>query len=339
MPDLNSTSQSYWNSYQFFWVISFIINIQVPVVWCRASICIFIFIIVSFGLLGNGTIIWLLGFHIKWNAFTTYILKLAFADFRLVLYLTILEIVLLQEDAALSVALGSMFVSSCTLELMYNMGQLLLTTISIDRCVAVHFPIWHRCHHPPSLSIFICVLLWLLSFVISVINVRLVFQGHGPLLRVLVHVLICYPLMAASTLTLLVKIRYKQHNRQRTKTLTVILLTLLFFLLFSLPGNLSTLITYYCMFGVLSEDMAVDICLQWDISESLGLMLCILWCMGVIGVVLSSSINPMLYFLVGKEKNSQSGLYRVKAALQVFQDVEDQRQEEQTQVQTPLGSL
>uniref|UniRef100_A0A8D2LGX5 G-protein coupled receptors family 1 profile domain-containing protein n=1 Tax=Varanus komodoensis TaxID=61221 RepID=A0A8D2LGX5_VARKO len=261
-----------------------------------------------FGFMGNGTIIWLLGFHIKRNPFSTCILHLAVADLGVLINLALIATSLIQLPEKEHITLAM------TPTLMYNMGQLLLTTISIDRCVAVHFPIWHRCHHPPSLSIFICVLLWLLSFVISVINVRLVFQGHGPLLRVLVHVLICYPLMAASTLTLLVKIRYKQHNRQRTKTLTVILLTLLFFLLFSLPGNLSTLIT-------------------------LGLMLCILWCMGVIGVVLSSSINPMLYFLVGKEKNSQSGLYRVKAALQVFQDVEDQRQEEQTQVQTPLGSL
>lgn len=50
-----------------------------------------------FGLLGNGIVLWLLGFHIKRNPFTMYILNLAAADFGclfcLAVFLTIYTVI------------------------------------------------------------------------------------------------------------------------------------------------------------------------------------------------------------------------------------------------------
>ncbi|NXG12799.1 MRGRD protein, partial [Sakesphorus luctuosus] len=46
------------------------------------------------GLVGNGLVMWFLGFHMKQNPFTVYILNLAVADFSMVLliFLTLLAV-------------------------------------------------------------------------------------------------------------------------------------------------------------------------------------------------------------------------------------------------------
>ncbi|XP_054841886.1 proto-oncogene Mas-like [Eublepharis macularius] len=46
---------------------------------------------------------------------------------------------------------------------MYVTSQLLLTAISIDRCVSILFPIWYRCHRTTHWSTMVCALIWALT--------------------------------------------------------------------------------------------------------------------------------------------------------------------------------
>ncbi|KAG8147488.1 hypothetical protein E2320_000211, partial [Naja naja] len=104
----------------------------------------FIALICILGLVGNGRTIYLLAFSIKRNPFTTFILNLSIADFGVIT----------------SLIMAAIFVTV----------QFLLTAISLDRCVAALFPLWHRCHRHPNLSTLVCVLIWILSFLLSAVH-------------------------------------------------------------------------------------------------------------------------------------------------------------------------
>ncbi|XP_062987417.1 mas-related G-protein coupled receptor member H-like [Elgaria multicarinata webbii] len=264
------------------------------------------------GLVGNGTVIWIIGFHIKRNSFTTCIVNLAVADFGVLIALVLREMSLILIADKQDIALHLAHISFPVLLFMHTAGQLLLTAISIDKCVAVIFPIWHRCHRPPKLSTLVCAFLWFLSFMFCGIHVLLVSAGQGPLFLVIVNVLICYPLMAISTLTVFVKIRFKQHQRKRTKRSKVILLTLFSFLTFSFPLNLCIVIGYYYFLEALT------------ITFEIIATLC---------ASLNSSVNPVLYFLAGRETKVHCRVSRLKVALQkIFKDEEDCRDDEEPPV-------
>ncbi|XP_009989831.1 PREDICTED: mas-related G-protein coupled receptor member B2-like, partial [Tauraco erythrolophus] len=72
------------------------------------------------GLVGNGIVMWFLGFHMKQNPFTIYILHLAEADFSLLLLFFLLlladlsncETVFDSVDTTISIILSSMMLIS-----------------------------------------------------------------------------------------------------------------------------------------------------------------------------------------------------------------------------------
>ncbi|XP_060548325.1 proto-oncogene Mas-like [Pantherophis guttatus] len=263
----------------------------------------FFALICLLGLVGNGTTIYLLAFSIKRNPFTTFILNLSIADFGVLT----------------SLITATIFVSVFTLSqrtyivdtfffllfefffFTYSASQFLLTAISLDRCVAVHFPIWHRCHRPPYFSTLVCGLIWILSFLLSAVHFILQQTrtfGSSPLLyQLIVNGLLCTPLMVVSTVTLMIQLRSKMQRNQR-KLLTTIFLALLFFLLLSLPMNVFYIIEYFDTYNLL------------------------LMSIGIGCATLNSSINPLLYFLVGRKKRGKHqprGSYKV-ALQRVFKD-------------------
>ncbi|KAK9402956.1 Mrgprh: Mas-related G-protein coupled receptor member H [Crotalus adamanteus] len=124
----------------------------------------------------------------------------------------------------------------------------LIMAISLDSCVAVLFPLWHQCHHLPYLSTLVCGLIWILSFLLSAVHFILHqtrSPGRSPFLyQLIVNGLFCTPLMVLSTVTLWIHMSSKSQRNQR-KFLTIILLALLFFLLFSLPMYASYVIYYF----------------------------------------------------------------------------------------------
>ncbi|XP_070604443.1 proto-oncogene Mas-like [Erythrolamprus reginae] len=255
------------------------------------------------GLVGNGATIYLLAFSIKRNPFTTFILNLSIADLGVLT----------------SLITATIFVTVCTLShrtyvvdafyfllfefffFTYSASQFLLTAISLERCVGVLFPLWYRCHRPAYLSTLICSLIWILSFLLSAVHFILHqtrTYGSSPVLyQLFVNGLFCTPLMVASTVTLLIYIRSKMQHYQR-KLLTTILLVLFFYILLSLPMIVLYVIEYFDTYNLLLMTIAIAC------------------------ATLNSSINPLLYFLVGRKKE-RKGQPRTsyKVALQrVFND-------------------
>uniref|UniRef100_A0A8D2LGP8 G-protein coupled receptors family 1 profile domain-containing protein n=1 Tax=Varanus komodoensis TaxID=61221 RepID=A0A8D2LGP8_VARKO len=275
-------------------------------------ISIILLILCLFGLVGNGTVIWLLGFHIERNAFTTYILNLAVADFGVLITLLVESIITIEMGNWEEINTAVLLAFFSTWGFLYTSGQLLLTTIGIDRCVAVLFPIWHRCHRPPKLSLFISVHVWVFSLMMTGSNLLLLLTGHGPVVPVAMNVLLCYPLMAIATLILFVKVRHKPRNRGRSKSLTVILLSLLFFLIFGIPITIFKYFKIIMVFQSLS-----DLC-----------------------IAVNSSINPVHYFLAGRQKTILRGVSKLKVSLQnFFQNMEDWREDEEAPDETQLSSF
>ncbi|XP_039202521.1 proto-oncogene Mas-like [Crotalus tigris] len=199
----------------------------------------------------------------------------------------------------------------------YSASQFLLTAISLDRCVAVLFPLWHRCHRPPYLSTLVCGLIWILSFLLSAVHFLLHQTkafGSSPLLyQLIVNGLLCTPLMVVSTVTLWIHMRSKSQRSQR-KLLTTIFLALLFFLLFSLPMNVFYVIEYFDTYNLL------------------------LMTMGIGCASLNSSINPLLYFFIGrKQRGKDQPRASYKVALQrVFKDEKGSPEEQQTMKEDQL---
>ncbi|NWH55688.1 MAS protein, partial [Fregata magnificens] len=96
------------------------------------------------GLVGNGIVMWFLGFHMKKNPFTIYILNLAVADFSLLLLFFLLMLAILSLTAICShlhnfISFYIDFVFAlqflCHFFDLSSLG--LLTAISVERCISV----------------------------------------------------------------------------------------------------------------------------------------------------------------------------------------------------------
>uniref|UniRef100_A0A670YTH3 G-protein coupled receptors family 1 profile domain-containing protein n=1 Tax=Pseudonaja textilis TaxID=8673 RepID=A0A670YTH3_PSETE len=274
----------------------------------------FIVLICILGLVGNGRTIYLLAFSMKRNPFTTFILNLSIADFGVLTSLIMAAIFV----AVLSLGQRTYIVKtffSLFFELFffftYSASQFLLTAISLDRCVAVLFPLWHHCHLPPYLPTLVCGFLWILCFLLSVVHFIL-YQtkssgGSHFLYQLIVNGLLCTPLMVVSTVTLGIHMRSKSQRNQR-KLLTTLLLALIFFLLFSLPMDVFYVIEYF--------------------GSSNPLLMTI----GIGCAAVNSSVNPLFYFLVGRKKRGKDQpRASLKLALQrVFKDEQDNSEEPKT---------
>ncbi|XP_026578725.1 proto-oncogene Mas-like [Pseudonaja textilis] len=272
----------------------------------------FIFISIL-GLVGNGMTIYLLAYCIKRNPFTIFILNLSIADFGVLTFL-ITAIIFVKVFTLSHRTYVSDIFFFLLLEFIfftYSASQFLLTAISLDRCVAVLFPLWHRCHLPPYLPTLVCGFLWILCFLLSVVHFIL-YQtkssgGSHFLYQLIVNGLLCTPLMVVSTVTLGIHMRSKSQRNQR-KLLTTLLLALIFFLLFSLPMDVFYVIEYF--------------------GSSNPLLMTI----GIGCAAVNSSVNPLFYFLVGRKKRGKDQpRASLKLALQrVFKDEQDNSEEPKT---------
>ncbi|XP_060099084.1 mas-related G-protein coupled receptor member H-like [Heteronotia binoei] len=255
------------------------------------------------GLVGNGIVIYLLCFCIKRNPFTMCILNLAVADFGVLLILN-LSVILILTD--IENEHGFTFLQWFAL-FMYTASQLLLIAISIDRCASVLFPIWYRCHRPRQLSTTVCALLWVLSFLTS--GSTAILQHFGASWTVYYTFtagsVVFFPLVITSTMILLFKVFCKAQPRQRGRVLTIVLVTLLFYLIFAFPMNAIYTLNYFADDKHVHLEMYADLC-----------------------ACLNSCVNPLIYFLVGRKEMSQQR-QTLKVLLQrAFQEEEAQIEEQ-----------
>uniref|UniRef100_A0A8C3SL57 G-protein coupled receptors family 1 profile domain-containing protein n=1 Tax=Chelydra serpentina TaxID=8475 RepID=A0A8C3SL57_CHESE len=223
------------------------------------------------GLVGNRIMLWFLGFHIKRNVFTVYILNLAAADFGFLLCLP---------------------------------GFLITFNAKHLFSVCVLFPIWHRCRHPNHLSAIVCALLWALSCLLSGIVYSLCFVDGTEncwstfLPMYGLNFLIFAPIMIVSSLILFIKLRRSSQRRQQEKLYTVILLTVLFFLIFAVP---------------LSVQYFLDL-IHYSHANELSYLL----------ASINSSINPVIYFLVGSYRQHRfRGCLQVALRIHIIKEIRD----------------
>ncbi|XP_060099087.1 mas-related G-protein coupled receptor member H-like [Heteronotia binoei] len=265
--------------------------------------CIFMLYICIIGLVGNGIVICLLGFRIKRSPFTIYILNLAVADFGVLLILNLSVILILTNTGSEH---GFTAVSWFVL-FMYTASQLLLTAISIDRCASVLFPIWYRRHRPPHVSTKVCGLLWVLSFLTP--SSGKMFNHFGAYWTFystfIAGSAVFFPLIIISAMILLFKVYCMSQQPQRGRVLTIVLITLLFYLIFAFPTNAIYTLNYFADGKHVHLEIYGDLC-----------------------ACLNSCVNPLIYFLVGRKEMGQQ-----RQSLKVLLQRAFQEEEEQTEQQ------
>ncbi|XP_040597170.1 LOW QUALITY PROTEIN: mas-related G-protein coupled receptor member B8-like [Mesocricetus auratus] len=124
------------------------------------------FIIALVGLAGNATVLWLLGFRMRRDAFSVYILNLSGANFLFLCshILFFLKAVLFFFHS-ISFHIPLFFFTVPTLA--YLAGVSMLTAISAEHWMSAIWPLWYQCRRPKHTSAVICTLLWALSLLLS----------------------------------------------------------------------------------------------------------------------------------------------------------------------------
>ncbi|XP_074132902.1 mas-related G-protein coupled receptor member X1-like [Sminthopsis crassicaudata] len=241
-------------------------------------------LLASLGLLGNGAVLWLLGFRIQRTAFSVYILHLAAAD-----ALFLCCSLLISIDKILKF-IDSSFVFMATLCLRYisyAAGLSLLAAISTERCLCSLFPLWYRCHRPKHVSAAVCAALWLLISSPALTNFVLCFFKLAPhscphfvIIRVLWFLLFT-PLLCVSSLTLLLRVQCGSRRRRPPRLYLLVLLAVLVFLSCGLPLGIGDFINNHFQLKSMP---------QWLSS----LLACV-----------NSSANPFIYFFLGSQKRKR----------------------------------
>ncbi|XP_047373877.1 mas-related G-protein coupled receptor member X1-like [Sciurus carolinensis] len=240
------------------------------------------FIISLFGLAGNASVLWFLGFRMHRNAFYIYILNLAAADSLLLcLYITICLI-----EFILHINIFTNGFIQMGVFIFYIAGLSMLSAISTERCLSVLWPIWYHCHRPRHTSATVCALLWALSMFLSILDWASYYhlnttEKHYKKvdLTIIAWLVFLFVVLSGSSLTLLGKMLCGSQRKPLTRLYITILLTVLVFFFCGLP------------FGIYLFS------LEWILNFSqvhfyLYMVVIILSCV-------NSSANPIIYFFVG----------------------------------------
>ncbi|XP_077177050.1 proto-oncogene Mas-like [Paroedura picta] len=252
-------------------------------------------LICLFGLAGNGIILWFLISNIRKKPFIIYIFNLAVADFAYLIFCLIVVCIFAAEY------FGSYNFPRCTLmhtlykaELfLYSTSIYFLTAISVERCLCAIFPIWYRsnCHNWSPLSV--SAVLWSYAIVLSGVNFFSCFSWVNSACQnmtkviIVVNLFIFTPCMLLSSLTLFIKVRYCLQQHYTGHIYIVILLTVLCFIIFAVPLSIQLFLRElsYCKLPKIFYLLAS----------------------------VNSSINPIIYFLVGsyREKGFKKPLHYI----------------------------
>ncbi|XP_077307094.1 proto-oncogene Mas-like [Lithobates pipiens] len=261
-----------------------------------------------FGLVGNITVFWNLCFRIRRNKYTVYIANLCVADTLL------LAVVMLTLVVQISNFFGSQpgfkvtcpfykFVDVFYYSLIYS-GKNILTAISVERCISVLSPIWYRTRRPEKFSTMTCAVLWFLGILEGLLDVFVcdpeAYIKHHPecaAVEVMIFVSavgICLPLMVISSVTLLYKLRTVSQDYP-SRLYIVIIIAVIVFILSVLPLNIFRFLMFYRAMKTVPPIKLVFISQYW--------------------LVFNSTINPYIYFLVGRKWN-QTICCSIKDSLQ-----------------------
>ncbi|XP_032023901.1 mas-related G-protein coupled receptor member X1 [Hylobates moloch] len=262
------------------------------------------------GLTGNAVVLWLLGFRMRRNPFSIYILNLAAADF---LFLSGRIIYSLLSFIGITHIISKILYPVTMFS--YFAGLSFLSAISTERCLSVLWPIWYRCHRPRHLSAMVCVLLWALSLLRSILEwviCGLLFSGAdsawcqtSDFITVAWLIFLCV-VLCGSSLVLLIRILCGSRKMPLTRLYVTILLTVLVFLLCGLPFGIQFFLFLW---------IHVD-----------GEVFCHVRLVSIFLSAFNCSANPIIYFFVGsfrQRQNRQNLKLVLQRALQDTSEVDE----------------
>ncbi|XP_054295793.2 mas-related G-protein coupled receptor member X3-like [Pongo pygmaeus] len=263
------------------------------------------------GLTGNAVVLWLLGFRMRRNAVSIYILNLAAADFLF------LSGSIISSPLRIINILHPFFkIVNPVMAFSHLTGLSMLSAISTERCLSVLWPIWYRCRRPTHLSAVVCVLLWALSLLRSILDwmfCGFLFSDADSVscqttnvITIAWLIFLCV-VLCGSSLVLLVRILCGSRKMPLTRLCVTILLTVLVFLLCGLP------------LGILWA-------LNYRIHPDFKFLYCHVYLVCWLLSSLNSSANPIIYFFVGsfrQRQNRQNLKLVLQRALQDTPEVDE----------------
>ncbi|XP_070283087.1 mas-related G-protein coupled receptor member X2-like [Myotis yumanensis] len=256
--------------------------------WNKATLtpAVLICTVALVGLAGNAVVLWLLGFRMRRNAFSVYILNLAGADFLFLCYQFTRSLYFMFNFpffiSVLNRALSP--VSTCA----YISGLSFLSAISTERCLSVLWPIWYRCRRPRHLSTIMCALLWALSLLLSILEKKFswsLLHLFSPSMCqvfdfiIAAWLILLFVLLSGSSLALMTRLLCGSNRVPPTRLYMTVVITVLVFLLCGLPFG----INWFIIFWITNKFNAFI-----DLSIPVELLSCV-----------NSCANPIIYFFVG----------------------------------------
>ncbi|XP_060095736.1 mas-related G-protein coupled receptor member H-like [Heteronotia binoei] len=254
-----------------------------------ADICVPLCIL---GLIGNGIICWLLCCTIKRSRFMIYVLNLAIGDFVILLHYFVLYLLIILPSHA---SFYSQHIKVISLIFGSGTNLYFLTAVSAERYIMVSFPFWIKSHRPKYLTAVMCVSLWTLSFMLTMLEyfscnprylpshiIGFLYCHTAIVVQYIIGYLVFIPVMVFSTLALLIKIWKKTLKNFPTGLDISIVATVFLHLIFSAFTKMIVFINYFAAFMPSSEYLRVSLIL--DCADS--------------------TVYPFVYLLVGCWKKS-----------------------------------
>ncbi|XP_069816308.1 mas-related G-protein coupled receptor member H-like [Dendropsophus ebraccatus] len=270
------------------------------------------------GLVGNITIFWYLCFKIKRNKYIIYIINLSAADVVFLIFsalMLLIDINTLMNPKPDFQGKESFLIF---LEIFYDSaqysGMFILTAISLERCLSVLFPLWYQYHRPQNMSAFICAAVWLIGCSESLIE-NFVCTKEGFIMQSTectavqtmvfgLSIVICLPIMVISSLTLLIKVRRTFKKRYPTKFYIIIIIAVVIFISSVIPINFTWFLIYFKLLPSDTHMVALNFASMYS-------------------TVLNCTIDPFIYFVIGKkwkQKSSQSIQNALERAFRIEND-------------------
>ncbi|NXT50452.1 MAS protein, partial [Pluvianellus socialis] len=224
------------------------------------------------GLVGNGTVLWFLGSHLRRNPITIYVLNLAVANFAFLLSIAI-ALVIFYGPETLCHRLGSRDVTTVlniTILFAFTASVYLLSAFSAVMSLSL-LPLSRcPCHHSWHFPVLVCALLWVLSFLLTLT----LYFCPAALVVLLLSYLVSVLTLMLSGLTLLARVLCSSWQYPPRTVCVVVLLAVIFFPFFTVDFG------YWLLLRVFDFSFFV-----FDTSL---LLACV-----------NSTISPIIYFLAG----------------------------------------
>ncbi|KAM8967624.1 proto-oncogene Mas-like [Pelodytes ibericus] len=267
------------------------------------------------GMVGNMIVFGYLSLQIKTNIYTVYIINLTAADLTFLIFSAMITMINMNTLFGKNPNFTGKHHFYIFLQIFYDSsqysGMFFLTAISLERCISVLFPICYRCYRPKNLSPIMCLLLWIAGCSESLIeNLACSLEDFiaqktncmgVELMTFIIGIGICLPLMIISSLTLLIVIKRTHRHKYPPKLYIIIIIAVIIFVLSVIPFNF---VWFLMRFHLLKLDIHY---LSYFYAN-------------LFITVLNSTMNPYMYFMVGRQWKQRSP-HSIQDALQrAFKD-------------------